>query len=420
MRKSLIVLLVSAVALLAEAIDWHQTTRLPRASWRHACTSAGSRIYFLGGGEGPESSCDHAVVNPDGTLGAWVSTTPMPVNVGWFSADATAGHIYVCGGWNLGGLTSSVWYAAFDSAGGINTWLRGTSLPAALYTQGAVLVDSNLYVVGGATGVGSPTVANVRYARVQPDGSLGPWTETSTLPEPLRIMGVAAKDSWLYSVGGRNQDGNAVSSACFARRAADGSLGPWTATTSLPQASDGLTCAVVGERIYAVGGWGAGPLSSVYSAQVNPDGTLGNWSTETPLPVQCWAADGLAVNSRIYVPGGYVSSPQVDVYYSSTLTGLTDLPATTPAFAIAVTPNPIQGGLTTLHLGPALPCRARSSSDPIAVTVYDAAGSRVWQSSFATGRPAVRLDLASLRAGAYLLRVSSAGQTITQRIVLLH
>ncbi len=416
-RTSVLLLLVCPALLLAEAIDWRQTTQLPRASWRHACAASGGQVYFLGGGEGPVANCDFARVNPDGTLDAWVSTTPLPVNIGWFSADATEGHIYVCGGWNLGGLTSAVWYAEFDSSGGIGTWRQGTRLPTALYTQGATIVDSCLYQVGGATGVGTPTVASVRYARILPDGSIGSWIETSTLPQPLRIMGVAAKDTWLYSVGGRDEGGSAVSSVYFAHIAPDGSLSPWTPTTSLPQSSDGLTCIVVGDRIYAVGGWGAGPLSSVYSAQVNPDGSLGNWVTETSLPAQRWASDGVSVNGRIYIPGGYVSGPQAEVFYSSVLTGAKEEPFATRPLSLVVWPNPCRGGCATLRVRGLTEHR---EAGPVSVSVHDAAGRLVKSSvlDFARDGFCVGLDLSGLSVGVYLVRLSVGRMVVKQQVVV--
>ncbi|MEO0078307.1 MAG: T9SS type A sorting domain-containing protein [candidate division WOR-3 bacterium] len=420
MRKLSVMFLLSvlAAALLAEAISWSETTSLPRPSWRHACAAAGNHIYFLGGGEGPQANCDYATVNPDGTLGPWVATTAMPVNIGWFSADATRGHIYVCGGWNMSGLTSAVWYAELDSSGSVGTWRQGTSLPTALYTQGAVLVDSNLYMLGGATGVGVPTIANVRYARIRPDGSIGSWTETSMLPEPLRIMGVAVKDTWLYSVGGRNEPGSAVSSVYFARIHPDGSLSPWTSTTSLPQPSDGLTCAAVGDRVYAVGGWGAGPLSSVYSAQVNPDGSLGNWVTETPLPGQRWASDGLAVNGRLYVPGGYLSSPQAEVYYSSALTSIAEQQSVSRSAPSAVFPNPARGGKVRLIVyGEA----ARYPTGSVSVSICDAAGRVVLSQAVNIERngPSAQLDIRGLSAGVYLVRMSADRAVVTQQVVVM-
>jgi len=320
-----VVILAIAAITAAQAFDltWNTTTSLPRPSWRHACATANGFLYFLGGGDGPQASCSYARIGADGTIGDWQTTTVLPATLGWFTADATTGHIYVCGGWNLSGLTSAVYYAPLDTTGEICDWTATTALPVPLYTQGGILIDSCVYAVGGALGVGGPVVADVRFARIQPDGSLEDWNATSALPQALRIMGVVAHDTFVYSVGGRGNDGLARNSVYYAARSDDGSLGAWTATTSLPNSMDGLTCCVAGERVYALGADGG---TWVYSAPFNPDGSLGAWQTEAALPAIRWAADGLAVNDWLYVLGGYDGSPRADVYYATPMTGMEQKP----------------------------------------------------------------------------------------------
>lgn len=406
--KNCTILSVLALCAIAagDALDWQATTSLPRPSWRHACAATASHVYFLGGGSGPEASCDLALVNSDGTLGQWVLTTPLPTAIGWFSADATEGHIYVCGGWNSGGLTNAVHYAPLDSSGAIGNWTTGASLPGVLYTHGAVIVDSCLYILGGATGIGQPVIADVRYARIQSDGSLGPWAATTQLPQPLRIMGATVKDSWLYSVGGRDANSYPVSDVYFCRRNSDGSLGPWTSTTSLPAPIDGMTCGVIGDRIYSAGGMTTGSLNGVYSAAVGPDGRLGDWVVETSLPAARWASDGVAVNDRIYVTGGYESGPFADVYYSSRLTGMTEVSPVRMSADFAILPNPARSGLATVLLrvpghDPDSPSRTASCPAPVmSLRVYDASGHCVLQQ-----RTSGVIDVRSLSAGVYLCRV---------------
>jgi hypothetical protein len=407
-----IVLLAATGAVLAQAIDWDQTTSLPRASWRHACAATASHIYFLGGGTGPEASCDYAQVNPDGTLGQWTSTTALPAGIGWFSADATEGHVYVCGGWNLGGLTSAVSHAALDSTGAIGGWTATTSLPNALYTHGATIVDSCLYVLGGAVGVGGPTVADVRYARVQPDGSLGEWSSTSALPQALRIMGVAYHNGYLYSVGGRNDGGTAVSSVYYARRNPDGSLDQWNPATSLPAVIDGLTCGVVGDHIYTAGGMSTGAINSVYSVQVNPDGTLGNWVAETPLPAPRWASDGLAVSTRLYVPGGYLSEPYAEVYYSSPLTGVASPPTAAATLSLTARPTLTRGSTTVSF--------ATTRKHEAILTVADVSG-RVVLARRLAGLPAGQhaIGLPAPAPGRYCCRLQVGSSVATTQFVRL-
>jgi len=404
---ALLILPAALVSAVQSDLTWSETTSLPRPSWRHACAQARNYLYFIGGGSGPEDSCDYAKINPDGTISDWLSTTPMPAALGWLTADATLDHIYLCGGWNGGGVTNAVYYAAFDSVGGIRTWNVTTSLPGNLYTQGGILVDSCLYMVGGATGVGGPTIANTRFARIAPDGTLGNWTETSALPQALRIMGLAARDSFVYSIGGRNNGGSAVNSCYFARRNPDGSLGNWTATTSLPVATDGPTCAIAYGRIYCVGGSSS---NAVYSASLNPDGSISDWQTEAPLPAHRWAADGLAYGGRIYVPGGYLSEPYDDVYFSSDLSGIG---AESP-----VPPRIVVGPV--LSRNPARISFIAAGAGDYVLVVADAAGRvRLRRSLGRQAQGRHELSLPELEPGAYFCRIFSGLESAGTRVTIL-
>lgn len=320
--RCLMVVLCAGCVLAGPLFDWQTTTELPRGSWRHACAATANHLYFLAGGEGPQADCYFSRFNPDGTIGQWVATSNLPVPLGWFSAEATASHLYVIGGWNNSGLTSAVRYAAIDSTGALGAWQTTTSLPVPLYTHGGILVDSCIYTVGGATGIGQPVVADVRFARIQPDGNLGAWQTTSPLPGVNRLNGIVHYNGFIYSLGGR-PDAAPTAAVWYAARNPDGTLGSWQTATSLPAAVEGATCVALAGRLYVVGGLTA----NCWSAPVNPDGSVGQWTAEPALPQPRWAADGLEHAGRIYVPGGYLSSGQSTVYYSSPLVDVVEQPA---------------------------------------------------------------------------------------------
>ena len=78
-----------------------------------------------------------------------------------------------------------------------------------------------------------------------------------------------------------------MDSVYFADINPDGSLGAWTGTTSLPIPLALSVVVTAHNRIYVVGGdqWDVGPYEdAVYYADVNPDGSLGSWTATTALP----------------------------------------------------------------------------------------------------------------------------------------
>jgi hypothetical protein len=82
---------------------------------------------------------------------------------------------------------------------------------------------------------------------------------------------------------------------------------------------------------------------------------------------------------------------------------------------LSVFPNPTHSGLATLSLtGPA----ARWSAGPLIVSVYDASGRRVLHSELGIRRSSFPLDLHSMRAGVYIVKLTAGSQASTQKLVL--
>jgi parallel beta-helix repeat protein len=102
-------------------------------------------------------------------------------------------------------------------------------------------------------------------------------------------------------------------------------LGPWAATTSLPQASAapfvdrGQQLVFYNDRAYLFGGQGPGgvPQTGVYHARLRPDGTAGPWASTTPLPGSFYDQVVLRVGSRVYLITG--GGGATAVYYASIL-----------------------------------------------------------------------------------------------------
>jgi hypothetical protein len=86
----------------------------------------------------------------------------------------------------------------------------------------------------------------------------------------------------------------------------------WTSRAAMPTARSRLLGAVVGGKLYAIGGYNAGYLTVVEAYDPLTD----SWSTRAPLPA-ARVTDGTnatVVNDRIYVVGGETPSYQAEVF----------------------------------------------------------------------------------------------------------
>ncbi len=82
--------------------------------------------------------------------------------------------------------------------------------------------------------------------------------------------------------------------------------------------------------------------------------------------------------------------------------------------SLVITPNPLRSGVVTLQVR--MP-RARSSSGPIKVGVYDATGRLVLGSPVAR-TSAILLDLRGLCSGVYLVRLEAGSSVVSQKLVI--
>lgn len=158
-----------------------------------------------------------------------------------------------------------------------------------------VVTDDRLLVVLGGTDVqnGSSGPTTVEVARIDRDkGEIGPFAQSTQLPEPVLEAGVTLHAGHLYLAGGRTPGGQIRSTVLRAPIASDGAIGPWQTAPSLPRALAGVALYGSEDTLFAVGGRVSPPpgrtrvqrseLSDVvYSIRVAPDGSLvGQWSSE--------------------------------------------------------------------------------------------------------------------------------------------
>ena len=161
----------------------------------------------------------------------------------------------------------------------------------------AVLVGDYLYALGGIDYSGETTILNsVERAKINADGSLGPWQAVASMNATRHSLAAATAKGYIYALGGKGGNPGSrdkLSSVERAKVNADGSLGPWQFVTSMTTKHMGLAAVVVGEYLYALGGNdGDAILSSVERAKINADGSLDPWQVVTPMttPRQTLAA----------------------------------------------------------------------------------------------------------------------------------
>ncbi|MDX1252911.1 MAG: hypothetical protein IDH49_11805 [Gammaproteobacteria bacterium] len=197
--------------------------------------------------------------------------------------------------------------------GWINAWKPANSFHLPRRALAAAVAGDYLYVVGGIDD-NDGYVRQTEYARINRDGTLGPWRITSSLNEGRFYLATVASDGYLYAIGGatgpRGDDNQPIASVERARINPDGSLGAWELANYLTTPRRGLKVVKHRNHIYAIGGYNGIFLKSVERVDVRPDGTLGDWQLEKEASaIDRYIHSAAILDGKIYLLGGHVRSP---------------------------------------------------------------------------------------------------------------
>ncbi len=306
---------------------WSSTTSLPEGRSRNGAAFNDGYLYLAGGvnAGGTISTVSYAPVNANGTVGPWTNTTPLPAARRTVKPAVWNDFIYLVGGNDGGAFQATSYVAPLNANGTIGAWTTTTPLPAPQTSHATVANNGYLYVVGGNTG--TTCVTTVRYTPINANGTLGAWTTTSALPGPRcgNVEAVTIANGFMYAAGGYD-NANVTRSVYYAPINANGTLGAWQTNANsfiVTREYNGLEA--LNGYLYAIAGQdtvsGATSTTSVEVAALNANGSVGAFSATTSLPAPRGELATEVVNGRVYAIGGGTGSsganPQANVYYTA-------------------------------------------------------------------------------------------------------
>ena len=194
------------------------------------------------------------------------------------------------------------------------TFVNGTTLTA---TVPADLPGGNYALTVTNPDDQSASLSNAFTVHRSGDGALSPWQSANLMTTPRHNFAVATAHGYLYALGGRN-GGIVLDSVERAKVNADGSLGPWEPVTPMTTARNESAAVAVGDYLYVLGGEGVSDgewsaLSSVERAVLNDDGSLGPWEAVNSMTVGRSALAAIAAKGYLYAIGNANCSASVSV-----------------------------------------------------------------------------------------------------------
>lgn len=293
---------------------------------------------------------DGAGFTPSG--GAAATNAPCYANYGVGSAVAYNGYVYSLGGVNrspdpCGGAlqpsctytaSDSVYYSKINTDGSLGVWKpAGSGATLVKHHQTGVAVAYNGYLY--AYNTYNSTTANAdtgttEYAKINADGTLSAWVQSSTLSDPptAAVGAGAVYNGYMYLVGGTAGSNSAGSNAVYYAPLSSQGVGTWQVASSLVSARAHNDAVAYRGYLYTAGGCAtmssgacdtnSGLLKSVEYAPIYASGSLGPWQVANAMnesngrisPHIFGHGDYLYVNGGTYCSGAGGSCNTKTVY----------------------------------------------------------------------------------------------------------
>ncbi len=289
---------------------WKETSTMHEPRAGAATVVHNNFIYMIGGIDGRQflRSTEFAPILADGRIGEWQLGARLIEERGFTEAVIKNGFIFVVGGGNGPNgkhLLTTVERAKINVDGSLGPWRQEgqrTLLPRRC-TKLSVVGDY-LYSFGG---FGGTLLESVEFAKIGADGSLGPWamaSESMTLPR--YVNSVKTVNGVTFVIGGHDQNkGVGIADVEWAMAQDDGDIRAWQKTSPLITGRYGLASAQYGNTLYALGGLtGLEYLNSIEKTQTLSESGLAAWQETTHMSVPRATFSALVHKGHFYVLGG--------------------------------------------------------------------------------------------------------------------
>lgn len=277
-----------------QVVRWTTGAPLSVARSRLALVADAQRIYAIGGetSEGVTGQVDIYDPRTNGWLPGARKLTPVS-NVAAVLLD---GRIYIPGGTTATGGATNV-LEVYDPRA--DNWVQRALLPMPITAYGLAAMGGRLYLFGGWDGEMYRAETHIY------DPAADTWTLGTPLPTPRAFLAAAALEQTLYVTGGFDGSQELVEVLAYTPTADSDLARAWRLRSALDQPRAGHGLAVVGTRLYAIGGGWRTPLA--YNEQY--DVKLDAWSRIASPIVGQWRNLGLAAHQqRLYAVGGWAGA----------------------------------------------------------------------------------------------------------------
>ncbi|XP_019732042.1 kelch-like protein 5 [Hippocampus comes] len=253
---------------------------LRRDTWKQVATMSGrrlqfgvavldGRLYVVGGRDGLKTLNTVECYNP--RCKTWSVMPPISTHRHGLGVAVLEGPMYAVGGHDGWSYLSTV--ERWDPQA--RQWSFVASMATPRSTVGVAVLNSKLYAVGGRDG--SSCLRSVECF----DPHTNRWNDCAPMAKRRGGVGVATWHGFLYAIGGHDAPASSLASRlsdCVERY--DPQTDVWTAVAPMSISRDAVGVCLLGDRLYAVGGYDGQMYLNTVEAYDPP---TNKWSQVAPL-----------------------------------------------------------------------------------------------------------------------------------------
>jgi N-acetylneuraminic acid mutarotase len=258
-----------------------------------AAAKLNDKIYIIGGTNLSGDTLG-LVEEYDPLRNLWSTKARIPTERASAAAVVVDGYIYVMGGRDGNTVLASL--ERYDPS--TNSWSKRAAMPTARWFLMAAEVGGKIYAIGGIAGTGNQR-KDLDVVEVY-DPASDTWTVLDPMPTPRSNAGVAVLGERIFIIGGRTRQGASARVDVY-----DPANNQWLSAPSLDQSLTSLAVCVFDNKIYAIGGAQGGTVLSstrVYSPQTE------KWTSGPNLSQPRMGAVCGVVGESMYIIGGVSGS----------------------------------------------------------------------------------------------------------------
>ena len=303
-------LLAASGAALAQS--WSRVADTSLARQEIYPTVLDGKIYVAGGILGAAPGYTDLFEAYDAQADRWTRLASLPEGRHHIALAAAGGRIY-----GIGGFSGAIpdWRAhasVFVYDPQADRWSSGPALPQARAEGVVAAIGDNIYFIGGRV----PTSAEARHISEHADTARsevldvrsGQWKRIADAPSTRNSAAGAVIGGKIYVVGGRQMvkgdDGRARPVNVAALEVYDPATDRWETRAPMPLAQGGLAAAAHDGKLYVFGGEQFVPHAKVFHESWVYDPARDRWSALPAMPTPRHGHGAAVVGDRVYLMGG--------------------------------------------------------------------------------------------------------------------